>query len=169
MHPFSEQTPPPPTPPPKRVNTKHTQCSCSLLKQPWQNILTRRLLLALLCKVVIRECFSPSRICDKNLGHFEAVLAGIVWGGNNGYYVPNKIYAAALSLYKDLSPLQWLPPQSAFPNHTDVLVDTGQTLLRWLMDGINEFSWSVTQIKLRNLWWRLSDLTFRLMLRIPVV
>lgn len=56
-------------------------------------------------------------------------------GGDNGYYVPNRIYPLLSSVN--------------LPNCTDVLINTVQTLLRWLMDGLNEFSWSVTQIKLR--------------------
>lgn len=94
--------------------------------------------------MVIRECFSLSLLLrlrqkkkKKNLGHFEAVLAGIVCvvvlvvvgGGNNGYYVPNKIYAAALSLQRPV-PSAMIASSVNLPNRTDVLIDTVQTLLR---------------------------------------
>lgn len=58
---------------------------------------------------------------QKSLGHFEAVYwLALCVGGNNGYYVPNKIHAAAaaslsLSLHKDLSPYAMIASsQSAF-------------------------------------------------------
>lgn len=94
MHPFSQQTAPPPSSP---SEGKHKYC-CLLLKQPWQNILKRYPLLAL---VFNRECFSllylrPKKKKKKPRPFWGSIGWHCVWG-NNGYYVPNKIYAAAHS------------------------------------------------------------------------
>lgn len=91
MHPFSQQTAPPPSSP---SEVKHKYC-CLLWKQPWQNILTSYLFLAL---VFSRECFSLLylRPPKKPRPFWGGIGWHCVWG-NNGYYVPNKIYAAAHS------------------------------------------------------------------------
>lgn len=75
-------------------HTTHTpsegkrKCSCSLLlEQLWQNILTRHLLIALLCKVVIGDCFSlfsPSFVTKKKnisaiLSHYWLALCAGKW------------------------------------------------------------------------------------------
>lgn len=92
MHPFSQQTSPPPSSP---SEVKHKYC-CLLLKQPWQNILTSYLFLAL---VFSRECFSLLylRPQKKKPRPFWGSIGWHCVSGNNGYYVPNKIYAAAHS------------------------------------------------------------------------
>lgn len=132
MHPFSQQTAPPPSSP---SEVKHKYC-CLLWKQPWQNILTSYLFLAL---VFSRECFSLLylRPPQKNLGHFEAVLAGIVCGEIMVIMSPTK--SMLLHTLQRPLPSAMIASSVSLTNHTDVLIDTGQTLLRWLMDEINEF------------------------------
>lgn len=96
---FRANSPPTPTP----SEGKH-KCSCSLVKQPWQNILTRRLLLALLCSVhsgYQGMCLPLLHLRQRPRPFWDSIGWHCVWGGgNNGYYVPNKIYAAALSLQR---------------------------------------------------------------------
>lgn len=147
IHPFSEQTPPTLT----HSEGKH-KCFCSLLEQPWQNILTRHLLLALLCALqngYQGMCLSLPHLRQKPRPFWGSIGWHCVWG-NNGYYVSSKIYATALSLQRPVPSAMIASSVNLLPNCTGVLINTVQTLLRWLMDEINEFSWSVTQIMLRN-------------------
>lgn len=81
--------------------------------------------------MVIRECVSLSCICDKDLGHFETVLAGIVCEGGEIMVIMSPTKSMPLhSLYKDLSPSAMIASSVNLPNRTDVLIDTVQTLLR---------------------------------------
>lgn len=65
---------------------------------------------------------------QKNLGHFEAVLAGIVCEEIMVIMSPTK--SMLLHTLQRPLPSAMIASSVSLTNHTDVLIDTGQTLLR---------------------------------------
>ena len=160
MQPFSEQTLPPPlhlhhhpTVQPSTPSEGKHNCSCSLLKQPWQNIFNKTSPPGdSLCAVQsgYQWMIFPLRFATHTNARTHTkprpFWGSIGWhcvcvcvGGNNGYYVPQqKSMLAARSLYKDPSSLQWLPPQSTFLTTQTALIDTVQTLPE-MINGWNQW------------------------------